>query len=88
MIEKKILKRLPSNLEIALEEMFLNAGNSYGSSLFTALSIAKNDGKDLKDECVKIVKKMIKNHTRLNQKIIKQGALNHIQPFNPDELET
>lgn len=87
MLDTKVPPRLPNSLEVELEQMLLNCGNSYGSTLYTSLCIAKNQDKDLREHCVQIVEKIIENHHRLNQKIIKAGGLNEIQPFDIKELK-
>lgn len=86
-IEKAKPMRLPTNSERFIEEMFVNAGNSYGSSLYTALMLANSRGEDLQDYCVEMVKKMIQGHCSPNQKIIKTGALLDLKPFDPKVLD-
>ena len=78
--------RLPTNTERHIEEMFVNCGNSYGSSIYTALLVANSQGLDLKEYCLEIVQKIIKGHCLPSQKIIKTGSLADLKPFDIAEI--
>jgi len=75
-MERKTPKRIPNSLETDIEQMYIHIQNQYGSFLTTELASGKDP--------LAILKKCVNG--KLSQRFLKAGALENIQPFDPEGL--